>query len=729
MSETSQNKTSSSEGIQVTIGRLKRLCLKELREILRDRRTIVTLVLMPLLAYPLISIAFQRFVFTAAVGTQPAQVLVMTRTEQEQNNLSYAVQVGEAKWRSLNPPPKSVGAPDSSPENEAESTAPTSPSLDIQWYHSLNPEEASLTQHVRQGRVDVAVEIVENESKQPIVCQFIYRVDSPIASRTVAYLKSRIRVFNQIDLQKRLDDAGEPTAVVFSFEEKTIGESASVAMSLLTLLPLILVLMTVTGAVYPAIDLTAGERERGTLELLIATPMPRIYILLAKYVAVLVVALLTATVNLIAMTAAVYFSGLGQALFREGDLTLATFGIVGMLLVVFACFFSALLLAITSIARSFKEAQAYLIPLMLFSISPGMIALVPNLELTLPLAIVPLLNMVLLARDLVSGEGSLHLLGLAVFSTAIYTVVALHFAALNFGQNVINDTSADGWSKLWGNRKSAHSVPTLAAGLIVAILLFHFQYVWTGELGRLHELGVPVLVALMGLGTVLLFGLLPSVYVFFMKHSFANTFRLVGFHWPFILGALLLGLSVWVVELTILSKLNFIRLTGEQQEQAAAMVAKWRELSPAVILVSFAILPAIFEEFFFRGFLLSSLRSAGNRRAIVWSAVIFGVFHIVSGGGLAIERFVPSMLVGLIFGWIAVHSGSIIPGIVMHMTNNATITMLTYYRNDLVAKGWIDAKQEGVPLTWLVAGLVATSVGVRMCVWATRHSDEESTAT
>ena len=64
---------------------------------------------------------------------------------------------------------------------------------------------------------------------------------------------------------------------------------------------MILILMTVTGAVYPAIDLTAGERERGTLEMLMASPVSRLKLLLAKYAAVVVVAVLTALVNLVAM--------------------------------------------------------------------------------------------------------------------------------------------------------------------------------------------------------------------------------------------------------------------------------------------------------------------------------------------------------------------------------------------------------------------------------------------
>src|SRR5258708_38898226 len=79
--------------------------------------------------------------------------------------------------------------------------------------------------------------------------------------------------------------------------------------------------MTVAGAVYPAIDLTAGERERGTLEVLVAAPIPRMGVLLAKYVAVLTVALLTAAANLLAMTTTILVGGFGTMLFGESGIT------------------------------------------------------------------------------------------------------------------------------------------------------------------------------------------------------------------------------------------------------------------------------------------------------------------------------------------------------------------------------------------------------------------------
>src|SRR5439155_7366936 len=95
------------------------------------------------------------------------------------------------------------------------------------------------------------------------------------------------------------------------FLETRDGEKV---VSLAALVPLILILMTITGAVYPAIDLTAGERERGTLEILVAAPVPRFELLTAKYMSVVTVAVLNAIVNLVCMTITVRWSGVGGLL-------------------------------------------------------------------------------------------------------------------------------------------------------------------------------------------------------------------------------------------------------------------------------------------------------------------------------------------------------------------------------------------------------------------------------
>src|SRR5205085_9996376 len=183
-----------------------------------------------------------------------------------------------------------------------------------------------------------------------------------------------------------------------------------------------LILMTITGAVYPAIDLTAGERERGTLEILVAAPVPRLALLFAKYVSVVTVAMLTALVNLVSMTVTLLLTGLGPLIFKGAGLTFPLVVEVFALLLLFAAFFSAVLLTLTSFARSFKEAQAYLIPLMLASLAPGLLAMMPGLKLQGVLMVLPLVNIVLLARDLFTGDMEPIVATVVVLTTLVYAL-------------------------------------------------------------------------------------------------------------------------------------------------------------------------------------------------------------------------------------------------------------------------------------------------------------------
>src|SRR5215510_2537339 len=141
-------------------------------------------------------------------------------------------------------------------------------------------------------------------------------------------------------------------------------------------------------------------RMSGTTEILVAAPIPRLGLLFAKYITVLTVALLTAGVNLGMMTVTLFLSGAGPLLLGESGLSVTLVLQVFGLLLLFAAFFSAVLLILTSFARSFKEAQSYLIPLMLLALFPGILGIMPGRPLSESLAVVPLLNIVLFCRAL-----------------------------------------------------------------------------------------------------------------------------------------------------------------------------------------------------------------------------------------------------------------------------------------------------------------------------------------
>ena len=254
-----------------------------------------------------------------------------------------------------------------------------------------------------------------------------------------------------------------------SFSVRSVGTIAEAQdISLASVIPLVLILMTMTGAVYPAIDSTAGERERGTMEALIATPVPRFTLLLAKYIAVVMVSVLTATANLLAMSATLYSTGLAEVLLGGSGVGLKTLLLIFLLLIVFAIFFSAVLLAVTSVARSFKEAQAYLIPLVLISLGPSLICLAPGMHLNAGLSVTPLLNLVLLAKEIFEGAEPSGWWFVVLASSVMYAVAAVAVAARVFGSDAVLYGSEQTWSDLL--RRPLKSTPHISSHTTVFML-------------------------------------------------------------------------------------------------------------------------------------------------------------------------------------------------------------------------------------------------------------------
>lgn len=195
------------------------------------------------------------------------------------------------------------------------------------------------------------------------------------------------------------------------------------------LLPMFLVTMAVMGAFYPAVDLTAGERERKTAETTLLLPVPRRSVLQGKILAVCAAAVIATSLNLLALGLSaghlIGMMGAGKAF--QIELPVSAFVAIAPLALLFAFFVSAVLTSAAGFARTFKEGQALLGPVQLLFILPAMAGAIPGIELTKASAFVPVVNVVLAFRALLKGESrpveyaitALVLLALAVAATWI----------------------------------------------------------------------------------------------------------------------------------------------------------------------------------------------------------------------------------------------------------------------------------------------------------------------
>ena len=680
-------------------GRLVRLCQKELKETIRDRRTIVTLLLMPLLVYPIMSMALNRFLL--ASGESDDGFTICVSSELESNLLD--------QWLSspLSVPPKAIT--DSSGNKLAK--------FKVLVITDVSPAEA-----VARSDADVGMELSNLETGSPTATFFAYRGDgiSQAARRVLVERLQWLKLAQAENALKRTVRNYRPPLSVSAQDVGEVEENSLLA----TIVPLVLVLMTITGAVYPAIDLTAGERERGTMEAVMASPVPRGYILFSKYTAVVVVALLTAIANLVAMFTTLWAGGLLGLL--TGEDTFPWLAIIQMLglLVLFSGFFSAVLLSLTSFAKSFKEAQAYLIPVMLLSLTPAMLSLMPGITLTGTLTVLPLINIVLLARDLLSGTVVPNNAFVAIVSTFAYAAAALSVAARLFGTDAVNRTSEKSIGSFLKRPSESSSRPTPQAAALMLALLVPVYFLVSNGLMRFikasEDTSVQLILFLNATALISTFGMIPIVAAWLGRNRFKTTFQLQPAGVLSFIGAILLGLGAWAFAHEAFLLANALGIGGLSDEQIAgaeASVAKMQESSPLLLIAVFALTPAVIEELCFRGYLFSATRGATTPwRTILITAFLFGLFHVLTGSALLVERFVPSTLMGLIIGWVAYRTRSVFPGIMTHFVHNGLLMLVLYYRDQLSFLGEGFDNQTHLPPLWLAIAAAVVLTGTFL-VW------------
>ena len=687
------------------LARVLRLARKELREILRDRRTLLTLFAMPILLYPLISVLFWQFSLLPSdkSRTRPTyNVDVIGHAETWTCERRY--EEGLKAWR------RAQGL---KPDAPLPRTMPR-----IVWYPvGANQRDEAIEEQkelMRAGKRDLILVIHDPKAavfpKNPAMadqwfeCQAIAMANSGPARAALAHIEMIFAAANEENLKQRLGAPDVAPRITLLTLEPVFLEAGAPekAMSLAALVPLILILMTITGAVYPAIDLTAGERERGTLEILVAAPVPRFELLTAKYLSVVTVAVLTALVNLICMTLTLAWSGMGALLFgTEGVSFLLLLAVLGLLLL-FAAFFSAVLLCLTSFARSFKEAQAYLIPLMLLSLTPGILAMLPGVELKGVLMVLPLVNIVLMARDLFEGGVDPISGTIVIATTLLYALASLAMAARVFGAESVLYSEQSSWADLL--RRPAEPQPTasIPAVLWCLALMVPIQFALVALLQALGPIRPTFGILLQIAVNLLLFGGLPALFVYIGRIEWQSGLGLSAPRPLAAVAGLLLGVSVWPLQLWLIARIG---TSGNLEERFGPLVEQMREARAAIGwgVLAIVIVPAILEEIFFRGLLFRALqKSSGALLTIGVSGLLFGLTHVLLGGPLGLDRLVPSTLLGLILGAVCWRTGSLCPSLIQHVCHNAILLIVGLNESGTVHE---------IPWTWLAGGAIGTAIG------------------
>jgi ABC-2 type transport system permease protein/sodium transport system permease protein len=326
-----------------------------------------------------------------------------------------------------------------------------------------------------------------------------------------------------------------------------------------------------------------------------------------------------------------------------------------------------------------------------------------------------LVNIVLLARDVFEGAVDPTVAVLAVSSTLLYALGAIAIAARIFGTDALLYGSEGGWGDLFSRPASQRNAASVAVAGFCVVLLFPCCVLLAGYLRLQLQLGFSSRLLLNALALAVLFVGVPLTAAVVQRVRLTAGFRL---SWPGLspmLAAIILGLSAWPWAHTVFllnERIGLTSLTSQHFEMVEAMLEQFRHVPLALILFSMAVVPAVCEELFFRGYLFRALEHTASAGRAIWvSALIFGIFHVVSSGQATPERFLPSTFLGFILGWVAWKSGSVWPGIMLHACHNGLMLCLAYYRDEVGQWGWVAEQQTGLPGSWLIISACGLAIG------------------
>jgi sodium transport system permease protein len=688
---------------------------KELREVLRDKRSLYVLVLLPIALYPALLVG-TMLAATAQVRKMSSErhVVWVEGLEREPQELLDRL----TAHRDVPPGPGEAladpGTPGALDDLPLTLTAPP-----------VVGDMARYDAALSRGEVVAVLREHPGDDGRPVF-DVLYNGGRDASTYARATLEKRIAAWRQSLVVAQVKAAGLSERALKPLDIASIDRGAKGAL-LARSLSALLVMLALTGAFYPALDMGAGEKERGTLETLLLAPVSRTTLATGKFIAVCTVSAACAVLHLCSL--GLTFTAFGSFLPNAQSVTVPLVVVPAMIAVLLplVALFSALALAASTFAASHKEGQAYLTPVLLVGMSLSMIAALPGIELTPTLALVPvagasLLMKALLARTATIGQGVL-----VTGSSLAWAALAVRWVAgLYEREDVLLRPAAAGAPDLLGLRgrrlgEPGPEVPTLPQGIALGVgtvLLFVLVGV---RIQR--DLGLPLGIAVTLLGLVAM----PALaYARLLGVDLRATFALRRPPALAVAGALLLALGAIgpVLDLHIAQRPWFGESSPGEQAQQARQMEPLLALPLPLLLVILGLLPGVCEEWCFRGFVLQAMRREGGAAsAVLVSSTLFAIAHLDP------SKLLGTFSLGVVLALVGLRSGSIIPCMLMHGVYDATAVTLqvtgAFEPTGVLGRaGFVDGDQPSWTWRLVSLGLLAAGAGAVWLSGATPAKNE-----
>jgi sodium transport system permease protein len=644
---------------------------REARDQLRDRRTLFMVFVLPLLLYPILGMGILQL---SSTFDQKIRTIVVVGAE----HLPTAPRLLNERQDGFEP----------SLFPRAKDATLIKVSLRTEGYDWTKP--GAVRKGIRAGLAE-AVVIVPADVKQQIdsvgSAKLPILYDSTDEPSQIAYLRVRevLEQWRDAIVEARLIRDQKPPGYTepVAVKGEDVAPEAEIGGSIWgRIFPFLLVIMALTGAFYPAVDLCAGEKERGTMETLLISPATRYEIVLGKFFTVMLASISTALLNLISMgLTGLQLAGQVASMGSKSGTKMAnliappspsSYFWMLLLLIPLAAFFAALCIALATMARSMKEGQYYMTPLYLVSLPLILVTLAPEVTLNLFFSLVPITGVSLLLKSLILGDydTARRFFLPVLLPTLVYAWLSLRWAVDLFNREDVVFREAEAFDlKSWLKHLFRDREPTPNAGGALFCFAVMLSLAWFSM--QLGGMSSPLKGMVLG---HLIFILGPPVVLSLLFTS--DPKRTLRLRWPkpaelLLAAGLALALNPIVREVAF----QVEKLFPVSQAVQSVLAELGKQIpNLAVGLLIFALMPAITEEVAFRGYILSGLqRTYRVPTAILLSALLFGFFHVLQS--LFVQLFGATIL-GLVIGLIAIRTRSLWPGVLFHFINNS-LALLT----------------------------------------------------
>jgi len=664
---------------------------RDLLEFVRDRRTLLVTLLLPMVTYPIIALSTAFGVRTAVSDLEDRQSptqLTIAFSGSEATALAERIAAVAAAFTADSPAEKENWPAslrfllvDATEGQQAIDGA----DADV-WVDTAPGLLAALD---GKGTTELLAQLPKARPSDPRVREEFMAVMRQVAE------DARLR---------RLADAGLPANTLRPLRVQFADDGLAAPLHTPGLLPtlagailVLLAVLTMTGAFYPAIDAIAGEKERGTIETLLMAPCGAQEIVFGKFLAVFAVTLATLAANClsIALTAGVAIHLLPAGI-APGLPNMAGGGLVTVLAFIgLAALAAATCLAVTTASKSGKEAQNTLTPVILLVSALAGAALLPGMRSDGLLALVPFAGQVMVARSaLTAGEmgpepiaavsptspAILLPLALTLLSSAVLTWLLLRGTAAILTDEEILFRGPDSATNPL-TRPAPRALPSVGQGMMPIVIGLAGLWYLQGLAPKDLLLAIPLhqlMAVLIPLGATLWWQRVDLRRTLAWAWPPASPHLGPAVWWRMaccLVGAGLIGAALFLLGAAVLLSARGTGLSPEARDLSSRLVSLLLKNPWWLSWLLMALLPAVSEELLFRGWTLGAFvgDAPTPRRltaAVVAQAVLFALVHLMP------ERMPSTFVLGLATGALRIATGSLLPAIVCHAIHNSIPLLL-----------------------------------------------------